>query len=55
MNVFSGGVCVGVGIVKEFGTDLELKTLYYVYFGIVLLAGFLWWLIPVVVFCRAFI
>jgi len=50
VNVFSGGVCVGVGIVKEFGTDLELKTLYSVYFGIVLLAGFLWWLIPVVVF-----
>lgn len=50
MNVFSGGVCVGVGVVKEFGADLELKTLYYVYFGIVLLAGFLWWLIPVVVF-----
>lgn len=50
MNVFSGGVCVGVGVVKEFGADLVLKTLYYVYFGIVLLAGFLWWLIPVVVF-----
>jgi membrane protein YdbS with pleckstrin-like domain len=50
VNVFSGGVCVGVGVVKEFGTDSELKTLYYVYFGIVLLAGFLWWLIPVVVF-----
>ena len=37
-------------VVKEFGADLELKTLYYVYFGIVLLAGLLWWLIPVVVF-----
>jgi membrane protein YdbS with pleckstrin-like domain len=37
-------------VVKEFGTDLELKTLYYVYLAIVLLGGFLWWLVPVVVF-----
>ena len=37
-------------VIKEFGADPELRTLYYVYLGIVLLGGFLWWLIPVVVF-----
>ena len=36
--------------VKEFGADLDLKRLYLVYLGIVLTGGFLWWLIPVVIF-----
>jgi len=36
--------------VKEFGADLDLKRLYLVYLWIVLLGGFLWWLIPVVIF-----
>jgi len=36
--------------VKEFGADSELKTLYLVYFAIVIVVGFLWWMIPVVVF-----
>jgi len=36
--------------VKEFGADSELKSLYLVYLGIVLLGGFLWWMIPIVVF-----
>ena len=39
-----------MAVVKEFGADLELKSLYLVYLGIVLLGGFLWWLIPIVVF-----
>ncbi|MDI6847451.1 MAG: hypothetical protein QMD23_04905 [Candidatus Bathyarchaeia archaeon] len=36
--------------VKEYGADPELKRLYLVYLGIVLLGGFLWWMVPVVVF-----
>jgi len=39
-----------MAVVKEFGADLDLKRLYLVYLGIVLLGGFLWWLIPVVIF-----
>ncbi|MBA7687333.1 hypothetical protein ES703_95794 [subsurface metagenome] len=39
-----------MAVVKEFGADSELKSLYLVYLGIVLLGGFLWWMIPVVVF-----
>jgi len=39
-----------MGVVKEFGADSELKSLYLVYLGIVLLGGFLWWMIPIVVF-----
>ena len=39
-----------MAIVKEFGADSELKSLYLVYLGIVLLGGFLWWMIPIVVF-----
>jgi len=39
-----------LAIVKQFGADFELKKLYQVYLGIVLVGGFLWWLIPVVVF-----
>ena len=33
---------------REFGADIELKNLYHAYLAIVLLGGFLWWLIPVV-------
>lgn len=36
-------------VIKEYGADPGLKTLYQVYLGIVLLGGFLWWMIPVVV------
>jgi membrane protein YdbS with pleckstrin-like domain len=43
-------VGVHMRVIREFGADLELKTLYYVYLAIVLLGGFLWWLVPVVVF-----
>jgi membrane protein YdbS with pleckstrin-like domain len=39
-----------MAVVKEFGADSELKSLYLVYLGIVLLGGFLWWMIPIVVF-----
>lgn len=31
---------------REFGADIELKNLYHAYLSIVLLGGFLWWLIP---------
>ena len=37
-------------VVKEFGADLELKRLYLVYLAIVVAVGFLWWMVPVVVF-----
>jgi len=37
-------------VAKEFGADLELKGLYLVYLGIVVVGGFLWWMVPVVVF-----
>ena len=40
---------VSVVVIKEYGADPELKTLYQVYLGIVLVGGFLWWMIPVVV------
>jgi len=33
---------------KEFGADPNLKTLYQVYLTIVLIGGFLWWMIPVI-------
>jgi membrane protein YdbS with pleckstrin-like domain len=39
-----------MAVVKEFGADSELKSLYLVYLEIVLLGGFLWWMIPIVVF-----
>jgi len=35
---------------REFGPDHELKSLYRVYLAIVLVGGFLWWMIPVVAF-----
>jgi len=35
---------------KEFGADPDLKKLYQVYLAIVLIGGFLWWMIPVVVY-----
>jgi len=37
-------------VIKKYGADPDLKKLYLVYLGIVLLGGFLWWMIPVVVF-----
>ena len=37
-------------VAKEFGADLELKSLYLVYLAIVVVGGFLWWMVPVVVF-----
>jgi len=39
-----------MAIEREFGADPDLKTLYQVYLAIVLLGGFLWWMIPAVVF-----
>lgn len=35
---------------NEFGADLNLKKLYQVYLTIVVIAGFLWWMIPVAAF-----
>ena len=39
-----------MAVIKEYGADRELKRLYLVYLGIVLVGGFLWWMVPVVVF-----
>jgi hypothetical protein len=39
-----------VTIIKEFGADPDLKKLYQIYLAIVLIGGFLWWMIPVVAF-----
>jgi membrane protein YdbS with pleckstrin-like domain len=39
-----------MAVVKEFGADSELKRLYLVYLAIVVVACFLSWMIPVVVF-----
>jgi len=39
-----------MAVVKDFGADSELKRLYLVYFAIVVVGGFLWWMVPVVVF-----
>lgn len=39
-----------MAVVKEFGADSELKSLYLVYLAIVVVGGFLWWMVPVVVF-----
>jgi membrane protein YdbS with pleckstrin-like domain len=39
-----------MAVEREFGADPDLKTLYQVYLVIVLLGGFLWWMIPTVVF-----
>ncbi|MDH5459896.1 MAG: PH domain-containing protein [Candidatus Bathyarchaeota archaeon] len=39
-----------MAVIKEYGADRELKKLYLVYLGIVLVGGFLWWLTPVVIF-----
>ncbi len=38
-----------MAVEREFGADSELKRLYRVYLAVVVLGGFLWWLIPVVV------
>ncbi len=37
-----------IAVLKEFGADEELKTLYRLYLAFVLFLVFLWWLIPVV-------
>ena len=37
-------------IERKFGADPDLKTLYQVYLAIVLLGGFLWWMIPAATF-----
>jgi len=34
-------------VIKELGADSDFKKLYQVYLGIVLVGGFLWWMIPV--------
>jgi len=36
-------------VAKEFGADPKLKKLYQAYLGLVVVGGFLWWMIPVVV------
>ena len=38
-----------MAVIKEYGADIDLKKIYQVYLGIVLVGGFLWWMIPVVV------
>jgi len=35
-------------LTKEFGADSDLKKLYQAYLAIMLVGGFLWWMIPVV-------
>lgn len=40
-------------IEKEFGADPDLKKLYQVYLTIVLIGGFLWWIIPAVAYVIA--
>ena len=37
-----------MAVEREFGADSELKRLYQVYLGVVLVGGFLWWMVPVV-------
>lgn len=37
-----------MGVEKEFGAEPELKSLYHTYLVIVLIGGFLWWMIPAV-------
>jgi len=34
-------------VIKELGADSDFKKLYQIYLGIVLVGGFLWWMIPV--------
>jgi membrane protein YdbS with pleckstrin-like domain len=46
LNISDELICMKMR--KEFGADPELKRLYQVYLAIVILGGFLWWLIPVV-------
>lgn len=38
-----------MGVKSEFAADPDLKKLYHVYLAIVLFAGFLWWIVPIVV------
>jgi membrane protein YdbS with pleckstrin-like domain len=46
LNISDELICMKMR--KEFGADPELKRLYQVYLAIVILGGFLWWLLPVV-------
>jgi membrane protein YdbS with pleckstrin-like domain len=46
LNISDELICMKMR--KEFGADPELKRLYQVYLAIVILGGFLWWLIPAV-------
>lgn len=39
---------------KEFGADIQLKKLYQVYFGILVVGGFLWWMLVVLAFAFSF-
>ena len=39
-----------MAVLREYGADSELKSLYSVYLVIMLVGGFLWWMVPVVVF-----
>jgi len=39
---------------KEFGADIQLKKLYQVYLGILVVGGFLWWMLVVLVFAFSF-
>lgn len=38
-----------MAVVKEYGADPDLKKLFEVYLGIVLVGGLFWWMIPVIV------
>jgi membrane protein YdbS with pleckstrin-like domain len=39
---------------KEFGANTELQKLYQVYLAILVIGGFLWWMIPVVAVALSF-
>jgi hypothetical protein len=39
---------------KEFGADIQLKKLYQVYLGILVVGGFLWWMLVVLAFAFSF-
>ena len=39
---------------REFGADPELKKLYKTYLTILLVGGFIWWIIPITIYLFAF-
>lgn len=39
---------------KEFGADIQLKKVYQVYFWILVVGGFLWWMLAVLAFAFSF-